>query len=119
MPERKAPSGAIRDTANGKYLYDKFQHPLVVKEFARYMDRKRIMSDGSMRGGDNWWTGFPREWLMESMGRHYQDVWLHQKGFGDYADEPFMVALNGLFFNVQAMMLEVLLERDNKGDGDE
>ena len=108
---RAASSGATRDLNDNKLVYDKFQHPMVVKAFARYMHGKRSMSDGSMRPGDNWWRGFPRVWLLESMHRHYVDVQLHVTGYGEHAEEPILTALCGLFFNVQALMLEVILNR--------
>ena len=111
---RTASSGATRDLNDEKLVYDKFQHPLVVKAFAQYMHKKRQMPDGSVRNGDNWYKGFPRAWLLESMHRHYMDVWFHTTGHSDDAEEPMLVALCGLFFNVQAMMLEVLLGRDIK-----
>jgi len=107
---RTATSGATRDLNDEKLVYDKFQHPMVVKAFARYMHGKRSMPDGK-RPGDNWWKGFPRLWLLESMHRHYVDVWLHLTGFGREAEEPLLTALCGLFFNVQALMLEVILNR--------
>ena len=109
---RTASSGATRDLNNEKYVYDQFQHPLVVKVFAEYMHKKRSMPDGSKRNGGNWWKGFPRAWLLESMGRHYMDVWLHLSGHSIEADEPLPTALCGLFFNVQALMLEVILDRN-------
>ena len=108
---RTADSGATRDLDNEKYVYDKFQHPLVVREFACYMHGKRSMPDGTKRNGDNWWKGFPRAWLLESMHRHYMDVWFHLTGHSHHAEEPIMTALCGLFFNVQALMLEVILDR--------
>ena len=108
---RTASSGATRDLNDEKLVYDKFQHPLVVEEFARYMHGKRAMPDGTKRDGDNWWRGFPRVWLLESMHRHYMDVWFHVTGFENHAAEPLLTALCGLFFNVQALMLEVILGR--------
>jgi hypothetical protein len=114
---RTAGSGATRDLNDEKYVYDKFQHPRVVKEFAAYMHSKRSMPDGSKRDGDNWWQGFPRAWLLESMHRHYMDVWFHVVGYPSQAEEPLMTALCGLFFNVQALMLEVILDRHVKEVG--
>lgn len=111
---RTASSGATRDLNDEKFVYDKFQHPLVVRAFASYMHGKRSMPDGTKRDGDNWWKGFPRMWLLESMHRHYMDVWFHVVGLPDDAEEPFLTALCGLFFNVQALMLEVLLGRNIK-----
>ena len=116
MPQNKAAfrtssSGATRDLNDGKKQYDKFIHPLVIERFADYMQGKRAMPDGSSREGDNWWNGFPREWLIESMGRHYQDTLLHTKGFHEATTEDEETALCGLLFNVQSMLMEVLLGR--------
>ena len=111
-PFREASSGATRDVNTDKLVYDKFQHPLVVKRFAEYMNANRKMQDGSTRAGDNWYKGFPRDWLIESMHRHYMDTWLHAKGFEAHANEDIESALCGILFNAQAMLLEVLLDRD-------
>ena len=110
---RKATSGATRDTSTGKPAYDKVLHPLVVKRYAEYMHGHCTMKDGSSRAGDNWWKGFPREWLMESMFRHFVDVWFHTKGMpGEAVEHDSQTALCALLFNVQAMLLEELLGRD-------
>jgi hypothetical protein len=45
------------------------------------MHGHRFLEDGTMRDADNWQKGLPNEWLMESLGRHYHDVWNIMRGY--------------------------------------
>ena len=104
-------SGATRDTAVGKFNYEGFESPLVMKRFAAYMHEHRKQKDGTLRSGDNWQRGIPKDAYMDSLVRHLMDVWLHHRGFGQEATESLETALCGLRFNVNGYLFEVLKEQ--------
>lgn len=58
---REFRTGATRDNDEGKYDYEGFYHPLVVKRFGQYMDKHRKQADGKLRDSDNWQKGIPKE----------------------------------------------------------
>lgn len=102
---REFPSGATRDTALGKIDPARYLHPATILMYARYMNEKEIMSDGSRRAGDNWQRGIPPEELRSSLARHHLDIDLHLKGCGKDAEESLDRALCGALFNTLALML--------------
>lgn len=113
---REFSTGATRDTDDGKPEYAKFLSPTALRAFASYMHKHRVQSDGGLRAGDNWKKGMPKDVYMESMFRHFMDVWsIHATG-----DAPSGVtleeALCAMMFNVQGMLHEVL--KDGEPDKD-
>jgi hypothetical protein len=76
--------GSIRDTANGKLEYFGFMHPLCDYSFAKYMNEHRVMADGSLRESDNWWAGFGKKVLIQSLTRHVEDLKLLHSGYHVY-----------------------------------
>ena len=105
-------TGATRDTDQGKLDYDGFLHPLVLKRFAEYMHKHRTLSDGSLRDSDNWTKGMPREVYLKSLVRHVEDLRLVLHGHPEQAREDLEEALCASLFNVQGLLLEVLLKRE-------
>jgi hypothetical protein len=98
-------TGATRDQDTGKLDYEGFFSPLALRRFAEYMHKNRYMKDGSMRAGDNWQKGIPKDAYMKSMWRHFMDVWtLHrlQTSADDKAE-----ALCGLLFNAMGYLHEL------------
>lgn len=105
-------SGATRDNAEGKLDYSGFLSPQALKAFAEYMHMHRIQADGELRASDNWKKGIPEKAYMESMWRHFWDVWSLQTG--GQADVDLKTALCALFFNVQGMLHEVTVKQRNE-----
>lgn len=102
--------GATRDTEDGKLDYEGFLSPAVLGEFAYYMHKHRVQSDGTLRSADNWQKGMPRDVYMKSMFRHFMDVWFAHRGLATEASQ--MEALMALLFNVQGYAFEILNDRD-------
>lgn len=100
---RYFPTGATRDTDEGKLDYEGFLSPFVLKRFAEYMHECRKQSDGVMRDSDNWQKGIPQSAYMKSLWRHFIEVWTSYR-----EGEPSVEALCALLFNVQGMMHELL-----------
>lgn len=109
---RQFPTGATRDTSEGKLEFDGFLNPLVLVRFAEYMHENRKLPDGTLRASDNWTKGIPRAAYLSSMVRHLVDLWLHHRGHPEKAREDIETALCALLFNVQGYLHEVLLGRD-------
>lgn len=110
---RRFDSGAIRDTEDGKFDYEGFLDPAVLREFAAYMHGHRKMPDGSLRSADNWQKGFGLDVMMKSMLRHVMDLWLIHRGHDAVRPEDghsvsVPDALGGIMFNVQGYWSEWL-----------
>jgi hypothetical protein len=106
-------TGATRDLDENKLDFEGFLSPLVLHDYATYMHGKRKMADGSLRASDNWQKGIPLDAYMKSMWRHFNDLWLHHRGYGDLAVEDLRTTRNGLLFNVMGYSHETLKrERD-------
>ncbi len=73
-------TGATRDTDSGKLDYEAFFSPLVLKRYAEYMHKNRLLMDGTLRDGDNWQKGIPQDVYMKSLWRHFMDVWSYWRG---------------------------------------
>jgi hypothetical protein len=98
-------TGATRDSRDDKPVFDKFLSHEVLRSYAAYMHGERVQSDGKLRTGDNWKHGIPVNDYMESLFRHFMDVWeLHN------SDNPKALekALNGVLFNAMGMQYENL-----------
>lgn len=102
---RQFDTGATRDTDAGKYDYEGFLSPLVLRRFGEYMHKHRKQADGNLRDSDNWQKGIPKDAYMKSAWRHFMDWWTaHREG---RVDEE---ALMALLFNVQGYSYEVMKE---------
>ena len=110
---RHFPSGAYRDTAEGKPDYRGYLSPLVIRAYGEYMLKHQKQSDGEMRGSDNWKAGIPTDAYLSSMYRHFLDVMLEADGYQsrDGMDE----ALGGLLFNLMGFMHERLKAHELTG----
>ena len=109
VPEvRRFESGATRDTDAGKFDYEGFLSPVVLREYARYMHKHRVQADGSLRAADNWQRGIPKDAYMASMFRHFMDVWMFHRGIAPESGVDQVEALCALMFNVQGMLFELL-----------
>ena len=134
---RKFKSGAIRDTSSGKLEYFGFMHPLCDFSYANYMNHHRLMADGSLRDSNNWWSGFPKITILQSLCRHIEDLKLINAGYFVYEYRTDKIAerkvfstklksvpknykeiteeecCNAIRFNSQAYLLSVLREKKN------
>ncbi len=109
---REFKTGATRDTNEGKLEYARFLSPEVLHRFAHYMHKNRKQTDGTIRDPDNWKKGMELGVYMDSMSRHYWDVWLHHTGAGHLATENLEESLTGLMFNSMGYLYEEMI---NKG----
>lgn len=101
-------SGATRDSNDHKLQYAGFLSSTAVRAFAEYMHEHRLQADGQMRGADNWKKGIPVDDYMDSMWRHFWDVWNLWETGKDITPEGVSLkeALCALMFNVQGMLHE-------------
>jgi len=102
-------TGATRDQNDTKPDYAGFLSPLVIKGYGQYMHKHRKQADGTLRSSSNWKKGMSKDVYMESMWRHFLDVWLEHEGYKsrDGLDE----AMYGLLFNVMGFIHETEKER--------
>lgn len=109
---RKFDTGATRDTDEGKYDFEGFLSPLVIKKFGEYMNKHRKQSDGSLRDSDNWQKGIPKDAYIKSAFRHFHDWWMEHRGYE--GRESLEEALCALLFNVQGYLHEYLKENNER-----
>ena len=98
------PSGATRDSEEGKLDYQGALSIEVLDSFVQYMDRHREMSPGSFRGMGNWKQGMPWARLMRSLTRHHFAVWRND---GQKLDD-----LHAVLFNTMALIYQQLTKED-------
>lgn len=111
---RKFETGATRSSQDGKLEYRRFLSSTVLRRYAEFMHKNRVQPDGSMRNPDNWKLGIPKDSYMDSLGRHFMEVWLlhdgntvtNEKG----EDVDLQTALCAIMFNVTGYLHELLKE---------
>jgi len=110
---RQFPTGATRDTDEGKLDYEGFMSPIVVQRYAIYLNKHRIQADGELRESDNWQKGMPKNTYIKSLWRHFMDVWLHHRGYPDKTtNKDIEDALCAVIFNASGYLFELLKEAD-------
>ncbi len=109
---RQFPSGATRNIDQDKLDPQGFIHPLTLLAFCEYMHLHRKQADGQLRDSSNWWKGIPRQAYGASLERHVLlDVKPLLAGFEGHTTHDLVEALCASWFNIQGLLLEVLLER--------
>jgi len=109
-------SGATR-TGGDKPEYAGYLSPSVIEAFGRYMFEHQLQADGTVRSCRNWQKGIPGESYMQSMFRHFIEVWTHYERYRlDPAnaathEQEMVASLMALMFNVQGMAHELLRGR--------
>lgn len=111
-------SGATRDLNQHKMDYSGFLSPIVLRRFAEYMHQHRFQKDNTIRDSNNWQRGLPIRSSFESLSRHFLETWLLVEGYPDVTDAEGRAidieeALCALLFNVQAILFEILLARND------
>lgn len=122
MAERKVrqfETGATRDSDSDKPEYAGFNSPLVEKRFAQYMHLHRKQVDGTLRASDNWKKGIPRSAYLQSLHRHFIDLWLHLDGYPEEAVDPDPESvLCAIRFNTNGLLYEVLTHKEESKHAD-
>jgi hypothetical protein len=109
---RSFDTGATRDTAEGKLDMEGFTHPMVEKQFAKFMSMHRLQSNGVIRDSDNWQKGIPQNAYAKSLRRHHDDFWACHRGFE--SENGIIADLCGILFNARGYLLEELKKRNYK-----
>lgn len=110
---RQFESGATR-SGGDKPEYAGYLSPRVIEAFGRYMFEHQVQPDARIRECRNWQKGIHQESYMQSMFRHFLEVWtIYENGCGDvdYAaeyEQEMITSLMALFFNVQGMAHELI-----------
>lgn len=107
---REFPSGATRDSEDGKDDYEGYLSPLVLRRYAEYMTKHRVQADGSLRESDNWQRGIPLSAYMKSGMRHAVDWWTLHRGH-EVPNVALEEALMATLFNVMGYAHELLKNR--------
>ena len=108
-------TGATRDTDVNKLDYEAFFSPLVLKRYAEYLNKHRVQSDGTLRDGDNWQKGLPKDVYMKSKIRHGMQTWLLFDGFPAIDEKGNNIdieeSLCAEIFNAMGYLFELLKEK--------
>ena len=111
---RSFDTGATRSSDAGRYDPEAFLSPIVIERFSEYMNSHRVQPDGTVRAGDNWMKGIPRDAYMKGMWRHFLHLWTRHRGFA--VQDPMAAAdmeedLCALLFNAQGLLFELLKDK--------
>lgn len=109
---RQFSTGATRDDDTGKYDYEGFLSPLVIKRYGEYMHKHRVQADGNMRDSDNWQKGIDKSAYVKSAWRHFHDWWMEHRGYP--SREGLEDALCAVMFNAMGYLHEILREKVDK-----
>lgn len=111
-------TGATRDSDEDKPDFTGILSPEVLLRFGQYMKEHSIQKDGTRRAYDNWKRGIPRDAYIQSLFRHFIDLWqMHEldKEYGDQADDKdakiIEDALCAILFNCQGYLHEYIKGR--------
>ena len=102
-------TGASRDAEGEKLDYEAFLSPIVLERYAVFMHENRKMADGSLRDGDNWQKGIPKDVYMKSAWRHFMSWWAQHRDVS--AKEDIEDAICALLFNASGYLYEMLRPR--------
>ena len=113
---RRFGSGATRNLDSNKLDYEAFLSPVVLERYARYMHSHRKQKDGSIRSGDNWQQGIPKDVYVKSLIRHTFDFWRVWRGgiavdpdTGLYAEMTDLLC--AILFNAMGVLHELLKQK--------
>ena len=107
---REFDSGATRDSEDGKFDYDGFLSPWVLRRYGEYMHNHRTQADGKTRDSDNWQKGIPLTAYMKSLWRHLMELWAcHRAGEDNRFKED---ALCAIIFNASGYLHEIMKPKD-------
>lgn len=112
---RTFPTGATRDTTEGKLSYVKGLSPIVLRRYLQYLAKHRKQPDGSIREFDNWKQGIPKETYLDSLVRHVVDTWLMMQGFSaedNHGPCNLEEVLCAVIFNSSGILHELLKGKD-------
>lgn len=109
---REFSTGANRNDDTNKIMFAGHLSPIVLERYCEYMHKHKFLEDGTVRSSDNWKKGIPKDAYMQSMMRHFMDVWLNHDGFK--AREEIEEALCALLFNVSGYLHEEIKETRKK-----
>lgn len=113
---REFEHGATRDTAQGKLDYVKALSPIVLRRYVQYLDKHRLLPDGSYREFDNWKQGIPQDVYHSSNGRHFFDAWLLTEGYtteDNHGPVTLEDALCAELFNIMGRLHEILKPKES------
>ena len=106
-------TGATRSSSEGKPEYAGYLSPRFIRAYGQYMLKHQVQADGNMRDCRNWQSGIPLESYMQSMFRHFVEVWsdYEQHRLEGADDDGAMIeSLCALAFNVMGMTHEIIGE---------
>lgn len=110
-------TGATRSPLGDKLCYSRFFDPRVLKLRAEYMHRHRTQTDGKLREPDNWKRGIDQASYVDSLMRHFMDVWLWAAGYQDEMTEDIKTAIIACMFNLEGLLHEIMKEEAEQRGG--
>ena len=102
--------GPTRSELGKKVQYEGYLSPLTIRRFGEYMRKHQTQEDGQDREADNWQKGdgIPQASYMDSLLRHFIDIWGIQRGHWDVSEDGDGIEdlLCALLFNAMGLLHE-------------
>ncbi len=114
---REYTTGATRSNLEGKPQYEGYLSPMVIVRYGQYMLEHQTQEDGKRREADNWQKGISNDDYVDSMWRHFLDVWLIHRGYAPIYSKTMQEALCALLFNAMGRLHESIV-RPNMEESD-
>ena len=93
---RQFNGGATRDTTEVRFL-----SPEVLTQYCQYLEKHRETAAGR-RDQDNWKSGIPVDVYVDSLGRHFWEIW----SAWERDEEIPMDAVYAVMFNAMGIVYE-------------
>ena len=102
---RQFETGATRDGNKYKPNYIGFLDPHVLQAFGAYMLKHQCLDTPDERPSDNWKQGIPQQAYIESLARHFLELWLlHEDPEADVVE--LEETLCAIMFNTMGYLRE-------------
>lgn len=111
-------TGATRDSNNNKLAYDQGLSMQVLQTYMEYLNKHRVMKDGSLRSFDNWKLGIEVPAYRESLMRHTIDTIRKSKGLPLREESDLKSLLCAVIFNASGWLFEELVKESGNRELD-
>ena len=101
-------TGGVRSELGDKLQYEGYFSPMVLRRRAQYMKKHQEQEDGEHREPDNWQNGMPMDDYIDSLFRHFIDIWLNHREVIRLEKDEVEELLCAMMFNCEGYLFELM-----------